>query len=1452
MMYRSLLRRQGRLALVLLVIIGLVSVTLLGISPQARANINPKIKVTITELVKSTTRGEEEPGQVYKDEYLKMKFTWDATAADPQPNEQFKIDLPSHFINHEFPQTKSLIHKGLTVGSCQVEERSIICTFNDEIAGKGDAQGDGSAVLRAIEITTTTSSSITVNGEDQLVPNPGDGPIQKRTAKWNPQELYKYGEPVKAQDGFLLWSVGFGGEKINEYFGGAAPRTVVFEDVIADGHIYDDSDTNLPRLNIGGIKTNPENWTDAAYLSGSSDTTLGTYTISEFTVAPDKKSFRIAFTGDWNADYNYIFYYRTKPLSENGKIQPGFKYANTIKLLSTDQSKTEESYYSDSFTISITLKEGFGTFSIEKFLRGNAAFRIPSGVKYPVKVAWKLPAGKTVNDYPTWTAPANPYIVEIAETGKTIQPDVTFPAGTVLTFTEDTSSLPANLLWETPQFVPDSLTIENKQSAKVALTNTVYERPQNGTFKVRKTVTGVAPGNATFTFAYTCSDGQSGQLSVPANGIAVSPEGKTFPEGVFCEVTEDAADAQGKFPGFRLEALPPTERVQIRRDGSTQTVSFVNEYVAQEGGFNIRKIVQGDAPAGFKDPAKKFIVTATCDGRNDVDLQLPGDGTAVPYPEQLPAGTVCTVKEKDANAAPAPYANITTYPNNGTVTIVHGQTGELSVVNTYVLPKGTFAVKKTVVGDNGTAQNKSFTFNYSCVNSATGATETGPFTVPGDGSIVLAGRDFPIGTTCTVTEDAASAALNGGYTHTPVAAQKIVISADSATAPLAFVNTYTEDRGSLKVTKKLLAEAGIEVPANGFPIGYECTDGTKGAGQITEDTPLVVADIKAGAVCTVTEGNAEINGYTLGTTYTVLPGGAASSKVTIVKDQETTVEVKNEYTPKKGAFSVTKTVQGDAGALVADKNYEFEYVCVDAKGKQTARESFTLKNGQVKHVTDVREGTCTVTEKDAGVNNTDLTTVYLIDGTNTNAQEAQVTVKQGATPAVTVRNTYNLHRGDFAVVKDVKGEDAAAIGANKQFSFSYSCSDGTKGVIDQVKGDGKAKAAGLALPVGTTCEVSEHAQSAAHDHYDVAISKPVTVTIGHNAVVEAAFTNTYTHHYGTFSVAKTLKGAKAPAKVFTFTYACTDGSKGSVEAKGNGVPVEAGAKFRTGTSCTVTEDLASAAIEGYTLTAPKPVTVKITQKDQVVGATFVNTYTEDLGSLVLTKALVADAGFKVPAEGFSIAYNCTDGSKGVKKIADKESATIRGIKAKAVCTISEVDAERAGYDLTTTFTVLPQKEESAEVTIVKDQDVSVQVTNTYVRHVGTFSLVKTLKGATAANKVFAFDYVCSDGTKGTLKVKGDGVAVDSGLKLPTGTSCTITEDTATASITGYTLSSAAPVTITISEKDQQVVANFVNTYTEIPTPKIARTGANTLMLALVAGAALVLGGVASVLIRRKR
>ncbi|MDO4243463.1 MAG: DUF5979 domain-containing protein [Actinomyces sp.] len=660
------------------------------------------------------------------------------------------------------------------------------------------------------------------------------------------------------------------------------------------------------------------------------------------------------------------------------------------------------------------------------------------------------------------------------------------------------------------------------------------------------------------------------------------------------------------------------------------SVSITVKMAAGYGGFGVTKYLEGSGLAEVADgttfdvkvdytlPAAASVYeaegwsvpgTLNADGTSGSTTMKVAIGTANTYPGTFPKGTVITLSEDTATASTSgsytwgepvfAVGNTAT----STLTIADQVSTAVSLTNT-ATALGTFEVVKTATGAEG-AGDKDYSFSYTCTDG-----QSGVVTAKGDGAAVAAGASFALGIQCTVTEDEAGAAIDG-YTLTAPWAQTVTISSASAPATAAFTNTYSKDEGSFSVAKAVTGDYNPS-EADAVTVDYTCDDpeATSGSLEVAMNgQPVNGPVLPTGTTCTLTEdaASAARSGFAVATSY-------SSPTVTVVKDSTPAVTVTNDYTLLTGGFTVSKTVAGD-GAALAPAEFTFDYTCTTAAAGPEITGTLTVPAGSSASVTDLPVGSCTVTEKTAAVTGAGLETTLSVDGTAVQGDSATVEVTDGSGIEVAAVNTYTLERGGFEIVKTVAGDDAQTI-AEKSFTFDYACTsvEGERTGSVEVPGDGTAAAGPADLPVGASCTISERATSAGVDQYDVLISEEQTVTVTDSSqVVTASFTNTYTRHTGSFAVTKAVSGASAQAvegKEFTFAYTCTDGSTGELAVKADGTAV-LGPTVPTGTECTITEDAASADIEGHSLVAPEPQTVTITRQDEVVTAAFTNTYTPD-------------------------------------------------------------------------------------------------------------------------------------------------------------------------------------------------------------------------------------------------
>ncbi|OLO83309.1 DUF5979 domain-containing protein [Actinomyces naeslundii] len=888
----------------------------------------------------------------------------------------------------------------------------------------------------------------------------------------------------------------------------------------------------------------------------------------------------------------------------NGEAVSGPKVPTGTQCTVTEDAKTAAI---DGYTLTapeaqtVTIKDPAEPVATAAFtnsyVRDTGSFSVTKSVKgdYTPQAGETVKVGYTCNDPDSTKGTLDVPMDGTAVGGPTL------PTGTACTLNEDNTSAQREGYALATTYSTTTATIAKDQVPNVSVTNT-YTR-QTGGFSVSKTVQGdgakLAP--AEFTFEYTCTDKVTGKAASPKQLVVKT--GQTahvndLPTGS-CTLTEKDASAKATSLSTTLtvNGTPAQEDKAtfdvLGGDNPAVNISATNTYTLDRSTFQVTKTVTG-AQAGDKE----FAFAYTCTDGTEGALKAKANGEAVSGPK-VPTGTQCTVTEDAKTAAIDGYT--LTAPEAQTVTAPEkDQVVNTPFTNTYTRDTGTFSIAKSIQGGPEGAANGSYSFTYTCDGGVQGT-----LAVPGDGTAVSSPK-IPTGVSCTLAEDAVSAAKDGYSVASALTQDSVTITKDQTVAVTA-TNTYTRDTGTFSVTKSVKGGYAPQAGEN-VKVGYTCNDpeGTKGTLDVPMDgTAVGGPTLPTGTVCTLSEDNASAQreGYAVSTAY-------SATTATIAKDKVAEVSVTNTYTRQTGGFSVSKTVEGD-GAKLAPSEFTFEYTCTDqVTGKATSPKQLVVKTGQTAHVDDLPTGSCTLTEKDAPVKATSLSTTLAVDGTPAQEGKATFDVLGGDNPAINISatNTYTLDRSTFQVTKKVEG-DGAETHKNVTFTFEYSCTSDVEGEVKgelTARGDGTA-VSGPALPVGATCSVSEKTSSAQVNGYDVKTPETQSVTIAEKDAA-LSFTNTYTRQTGTFTVSKAVAGAQAGDKEFTFTYTCTDGTEGTLKAKADGKAVS-GPKVPTGTQCTVTEDAKTAAIDGYTLAAPEAQTVTVSEKDQVVNTSFTNTYT---------------------------------------------------------------------------------------------------------------------------------------------------------------------------------------------------------------------------------------------------
>ena len=649
----------------------MVAAMLTVLPMQARAAINPKITVSDLSLTPSNATGEEDPSKtaVQSGDYLKLKFSWDASKAQAKGGDSFEIALPEQVRSKDkLTEPMMLNHDGVStkVGECSVAERTITCTFNselDKIVAQGfkDLRGNGTSLVVANGASDLPNLLIKANGVDTPVAVPGGKIAPYVEGPYKPEKVTKWASDLNVDSDKIAWQLIFGPDQIKAALeengqsltvDGKTRSTIMFTDELGPGQKYV-ADKSRWRLETGtseGKGASSGQLTDAS--GADQNTGAGDFDL-DVTFNGDVAFIKV--TGPFAPRSNYIVRYESTPNTDNGKVQPGVRYKNDATALGTSLRGSYAVHYASSFSINVEMKPGFGGFEITKLLTGTQTGKVPADTTFKVSVNYDLPGDAKASAYPGWKAPGT---LNQEGTGgdlemtlnigaKTVFKEI-FPTGTVLTFKEDptnASATPEGVVWGKPAFTvngqsTNTATVEEQKLETVTLSNSADAVPvDHGDFTITKALAGDGDfSNSTFLFTYSCTDNATGFLMV--KGGKTSEHSEEVQAGSTCTVTEITDSAFRA--GYTLTA-PEPQTVAIVKD-QTAEVTMTNTYTKAKGSFSVTNTVKG-AEVGDKE----FTFTYTCDNGQKGDLKVKADGTAVNGPE-LPVGTECTI-EQDVDKA---------------------------------------------------------------------------------------------------------------------------------------------------------------------------------------------------------------------------------------------------------------------------------------------------------------------------------------------------------------------------------------------------------------------------------------------------------------------------------------------------------------------------------------------------------------------------------------------------------------------------------------------------------------------------------------------------------------------------------------------------------------------------------------------------------------------------------
>ena len=259
----------------------------------------------------------------------------------------------------------------------------------------------------------------------------------------------------------------------------------------------------------------------------------------------------------------------------------------------------------------------------------------------------------------------------------------------------------------------------------------------------------------------------------------------TFPVGTVLTLDEDTTTASATPAGVVWGSHTftvgdqNTNSLTVEDQKSTAVTlrNSADPAAVEEGDFTVTKALAGDGDFS----KSTFEFTYTCTDGSEGSLTVTGAATSEKS-KKVKAGSTCTITEDSAKAGQNGYT--LTAPAAQTVTITKDQTAAVTMTNTYARDMGTFSVTKVVTGLESV--DNEFAFSYTCDNNVKGTLK-----VKADGS-VASGPELPVGTKCTIEEDAQSAAVKG-YTLEAPASQTVTISEKEQAVLVTFTNAYTPE-----------------------------------------------------------------------------------------------------------------------------------------------------------------------------------------------------------------------------------------------------------------------------------------------------------------------------------------------------------------------------------------------------------------------------------------------------------------------------------------------------------------------------------------------------------------------------------------------------------------------------------------------------------------------------------
>lgn len=568
--------------------------------------------------------------------------------------------------------------------------------------------------------------------------------------------------------------------------------------------------------------------------------------------------------------------------------------------------------------------------------------------------------------------------------GTPISPTEDFPLGTVVTFTEDLSSVvtPTGYEWTESGWDPgQSVTIsETSDPAAVVLTN-VLSPVDTRSVNVMKEVAGEgADPRFQYAISYnidpTTPGGEERRTREIAVGDPISLDdletGATTIElaeliPAFDSQPVDVSDWDAPvfrvtdgngvtdYPAAGFEGQVPLEdaivSIPLPADGSDIAVSVVNSQ--RTGTFTIAKELVGIEPEALPDGTAftvSWTATTPVGTVTEGTLRAPADGTPVSpvdengMPLQFPFGTTVSLEEELApTLRDIGWGTTTIEPDPLVIGADGANSVAATVTNTATVTSGTFLVAKQLTGiEPGELTVSSFTVAYLAVPPG-GGFQTGTFELPVDGTPagpVDASGDplsYPVGTFILLAEspppDEALPEFHEWAHPVWSPGRTLQITGDDQPTEVTVTNTAVE-YGEVSLTKTVSGDAGMLPPDAVFTADWWLDSEPQPALSLQAGETVTSDRFPVGSIIEAGEPQPPVvPGVAWGTPVWMVEGQQLpveeNGRVVIpvaADDQPISIELTNVAASASDAgFSVEKSVTGTTTDLPDGIRYPIEY-----------------------------------------------------------------------------------------------------------------------------------------------------------------------------------------------------------------------------------------------------------------------------------------------------------------------------------------------------------------------------------------------------------------------------------------------------------------------------------------------------------------------------------------------